>query len=52
MGTESRPVPTGSRHRLEKYCQNSPHQKVIVALKETIRLMKEIDDLIPAWPLE
>ncbi|MCD6453043.1 MAG: N-6 DNA methylase [Dehalococcoidales bacterium] len=28
------------------------YQKVIVALKETIRLMAEIDGLIPAWPVE
>jgi predicted helicase len=28
------------------------YQKVIVALKETIRLMAEIDELIPQWPVE
>jgi predicted helicase len=28
------------------------YQKVVVALKETIRLMAEIDALIPNWPLE
>lgn len=28
------------------------YQKVIVALKETIRLMTEIDELIPRWPVE
>jgi predicted helicase len=28
------------------------YQKVIVALKETIRLMAEIDKLIPGWPVE
>jgi hypothetical protein len=27
------------------------YQKIIVALSETIRIMKEIDDIIPAWPL-
>ena len=27
------------------------YQKVVVALKETIRLMAEIDALIPGWPL-
>jgi predicted helicase len=27
------------------------YQKVVVALKETIRLMTEIDALIPGWPL-
>ena len=28
------------------------YQRIVVALKETIRLMKEIDRAIPAWPLE
>jgi len=28
------------------------YQKVIVALNETIRLMAEIDELIPGWPVE
>jgi predicted helicase len=28
------------------------YQKVIVALAETIRIMREIDDLIPDWPLK
>jgi predicted helicase len=28
------------------------YQKIIVALKETIRLMTEIDEVIPGWPLE
>lgn len=27
------------------------YQKIIVAISETIRIMKEIDDLIPGWPL-
>lgn len=27
------------------------YQKIIVALKETIRIMKEIDEIIPGWPL-
>ena len=27
------------------------YQKIIVALKETIRLMAEIDEAIPAWPI-
>jgi len=27
------------------------YQKIIVALKETVRLMEEIDDLIPGWPV-
>jgi len=28
------------------------YQKIIVVLKETMRLMAEIDDLIPEWPVE
>ncbi len=28
------------------------YQKVVVALKETIRLMEEIDRAIPGWPIE
>jgi len=27
------------------------YQKIVVALAETIRLMREIDDIIPGWPL-
>ena len=26
--------------------------KIVVALKETIRLMAEIDEVIPSWPVE
>ncbi|MDE3091923.1 MAG: hypothetical protein KGJ80_21330, partial [Chloroflexota bacterium] len=28
------------------------YAKIVVALKETIRLMKEIDVAIPGWPIE
>ena len=28
------------------------YQKIVVALKETIRLMSEIDEAIPSWPIE
>jgi predicted helicase len=28
------------------------YQKVVVALKETMRLMEEIDETIPQWPIE
>jgi predicted helicase len=28
------------------------YQKIVVALKETMRLMEDIDSLIPAWPVE
>jgi len=34
------------------YDELTHYQKVIVALKETMRLMAEIDELIPGWPLE
>jgi len=27
-------------------------QRVVVAIKETIRLMSEIDKAIPNWPIE
>jgi hypothetical protein len=26
--------------------------KIVVALKETIRLITEIDEVIPSWPIE
>ncbi len=32
--------------------QKNLYQKIVVALKETMRLMEEIDDLIPSWPIE
>jgi len=28
------------------------YQKIVVALKETMRLMGEIDEVIPSWPLD
>jgi len=28
------------------------YQKIVVAIKETIRLMDEIDQVIPSWPIE
>jgi len=34
------------------YNELTHYQKVIVALKETIRLMGDIDNLIPGWPVE
>ncbi|NLL90609.1 MAG: N-6 DNA methylase [Dehalococcoidales bacterium] len=34
------------------YDERVHYQKVVVALKETIRLMEEIDDIIPGWPIE
>jgi len=38
--------------RTLNYDELTHYQKVIVALKETIRLMAEIDELIPEWPVE
>ena len=34
------------------YDELTHYQKVIVALEESIRLMEEIDQLIPQWPVE
>jgi len=34
------------------YDELNHYQKVVVVLKETIRLMEEIDALIPVWPME
>jgi len=28
------------------------YSRIVVALKETIRLMAEIDEVIPSWPIE
>jgi len=28
------------------------YQKIVVALKETIRLMSETDEAIPSWPIQ
>jgi hypothetical protein len=28
------------------------YDKIVVALEETIRLMREIEELIPSWPIE
>jgi predicted helicase len=39
------------RGRILSYEDRVHYQKVVVALKETIRLMSEIDALIPAWPI-
>jgi predicted helicase len=39
------------KNRTLTYDELTHYQKVIVALKETIRLMAGIDDLIPGWPV-
>ena len=31
--------------------ESQHYQKIVVAIKETIRLMAEIDALIPGWPV-
>jgi predicted helicase len=38
--------------RTLNYDELTHYQKVVVTLKETIRLMAEIDELIPGWPIE
>ena len=40
------------RGRTLSYDELTHYQKVIVAIKETIRLMEEIDQVIPSWPIE
>jgi hypothetical protein len=40
------------KDRTLSYDERTHYQKVVVALTETIRLMKEIDQLIPSWPIE
>jgi len=39
-------------HRTLTYDDLAHYQKIVVALKETIRLMAEIDELTPGWPME
>ena len=38
--------------RILSYDDITHYQKIVVALKETIRLMAEIDQIIPGWPVE
>jgi hypothetical protein len=40
------------RGRALSYEDIQHYQHVVVALSETIRVMAEIDALIPAWPIE
>jgi len=40
------------RGRTLSFDDLSHYQKIVVALKETIRLMDEIDQAIPSWPIE
>jgi len=39
------------RGRILSFDDLMHYQKIVVALKETMRLMQEIDTLIPSWPL-
>jgi hypothetical protein len=39
------------RGRQLSYDDLTHYQKVVVALKETIRLMEEVDEAIPGWPI-
>ena len=39
------------RGRLLAYDDLTHYQKIVVALQETIRLMEEIDNMIPEWPI-
>jgi hypothetical protein len=38
--------------RILSYDDVTHYGKIVVALKETIRLMQEIDEIIPSWPIE
>jgi hypothetical protein len=40
------------RGRRLSYDEVAHYQKIVVAIKETIRLMAEIDAVIPGWPIE
>jgi len=33
------------------YADQQHYQRITVALRETIRLMQEIDALLPSWPI-
>lgn len=40
------------KSRVLTYDELTHYQKIIVAVKETVRLMDEIDEIIPGWPME
>jgi predicted helicase len=40
------------RGRTLSYDEIRHYQRIVIALRETIRLMDEIDEAIPSWPLE
>ena len=43
--------PKDRRGRQLSYDDLTHYQKVVVALQETIRLMEEVDEAIPGWPI-
>ena len=38
--------------RTLSYDDVTHYGKIVVALKETMRLMEEIDEVIPSWPID
>jgi hypothetical protein len=42
----------GSKERGVPFDDLARQQEIVVALKETMRLMEEIDEAIPSWPIE
>jgi predicted helicase len=40
------------KERKLTYDELNHYQKIVIALNETIRLMNEIDEITPGWPLE
>jgi len=47
-----RAVQSDHTGRTLSYDDVTRYGKIVVALKETIRLMREIDGLIASWPIE
>jgi hypothetical protein len=47
-----RTVQSDHTGRSLSYDHVTHYGKIVVALKETIRLMAEIDAIIPSWPIE
>ena len=46
------PVRSDHTGRTLSYDDVTHYGRIVVALKETIRLMGEIDEVIPSWPIE
>jgi hypothetical protein len=42
----------GSKEREVPLDDLTGHRKIVIALKETMPLMEEIDEVIPSWPIE